>query len=127
MSEGLHDLELLIASFPRYKEWFLANAFGQRGSFAEFSTTRFPLRGSDVRVKWLVIHSPGDTLVDILQSQLIYKHLCQLHKDAGMEVERQVTANMEELTEDHNDILRGEAFVRIVAEYVLADAHRERI
>jgi len=119
MSEGLYDLELLLASdhFPHYRDWFIAPTFGRRVSYDKFSTTRFPLWNCDIR--WLIVHSKGDTLVNFSQSRAIYAYLCRLYEsDANTHVQQ----NMDQLQADHNDIPHGDDYADIVKNFVLRDA-----
>lgn len=122
LSEGIYDLDLLLRSFPAYKDWFVAAAFGERDSYAAVNTIRGvirkppqPLSTSTVKeedkAKWFVIHSTGDTLVDVLQSHGIAENL----RGQGTDVE----LNDSEVTEEHNDLLRGEVYPNIVAKFVL--------
>jgi hypothetical protein len=116
VSEGIYDIDLLLSSFPRYKEWFIAPTFGSRASYAKFSTSTFPLWNTDIR--WLVVHSKGDTLVNLPQSEIMYKHLYNLHDSNRMSGCARVSKN-EELDEGHNEILRGDEYVRIVSTFVM--------
>lgn len=118
MSEGIYDLDLLLSTFPSYREWFVENAFGQRESYADFSTTKFRLRNSATHIRWLVIHSKGDSLVDAPQSEAIYTHLCEMHEAVGISA-NSVSQNTHDLKEEHNQILRGDDFVKIVGEFIL--------
>jgi len=120
VSEGIYDLPLLLQSFPEYLEWFIENAFGERENYASFSTTSLGLRGTP-HIRWLVIHSKGDTLVDELQSRAIYDNLCRLYENAGLS-DQYVTKNWDELDEEHNDLLRGDKYIQIVANYLLGDS-----
>jgi acetyl esterase/lipase len=119
MSEGIYDFDLLLSSFPAYREWFLQAAFGKSESYAKFSVTEFPLRTLNPRIKWLVIHSKGDTLVDMAQSETVYRHLCQLH--SAVSTDSLVARNVDELEEGHNEILSSDRFVRIVGDFLLTD------
>jgi acetyl esterase/lipase len=119
VSEGIYDLDVLLSSFPAYREWFLEDAFGKRESYAAFSVTTFPLRTQNPWTRWLVVHSKGDTLVDITQSNNIYNHLRQLHIAVGASTDIFVTRSMDELEEGHNGILSGERFVQIVGNFLL--------
>ncbi|GLB35040.1 putative alpha/beta hydrolase fold [Lyophyllum shimeji] len=116
MSEGIYDLDLLLSTFPNYRDWFVAPAFGRRESYAPFSTTTYPL--IDKRIKWLIIHSKGDTLVDLPQSDAMYQHLCELN---GGDASTRIHRNTEQLSGEHNDILLGLEFVEIVKNYILDD------
>lgn len=124
MSEGVYDLDLLLSSFPSYREFFVEAAFGSRESYTEFSTTTFSLRTSRPQMRWLVIHSKGDSLVDQVQSDAIYKHLCQLHADIAEQADNLVFRNMDQLDEEHNIVLRGEPYIHIVGSFILEDQRR---
>jgi acetyl esterase/lipase len=121
MSEGIYDIDLLLASFPHYRQWFVEPTFGSRQSYAEFSTTSAPLRTHKPQMRWLVIHSKGDTLVDVLQSDAMYNHLCQLHTLAAVQTKAFVFKNMDELDGEHNCVVRGETYVQIVGNFILED------
>ncbi|KAG6818192.1 hypothetical protein H0H87_000097 [Tephrocybe sp. NHM501043] len=117
MSEGIYDIDLLIKSFPTYLDWFIRPTFGHLPSYATFSTTTFPL--IDTHIKWLVIHSKGDTLVDLQQSEVIYQHLCSLY---GNDAASRVFRSTDRLTGDHNDIFHGQQaqeYVDIVKDFFL--------
>ncbi|KAG6850580.1 hypothetical protein H0H93_011248 [Arthromyces matolae] len=114
MSEGIYDIDLLLASFPDYLEWFIRPTFGHRDSYAPFSTTNFKL--FDKHIKWLVIHSKGDTLINPPQSHEMYHHLCDLYGDQSV---THVQRNTDKLDGEHNDILLGFDYVYIVKDFVL--------
>ncbi|KAF8078038.1 Alpha/Beta hydrolase protein [Lyophyllum atratum] len=114
MSEGIYDLDLLLTSFPQYRDWFVGPTFGRRESYAPFSTTAFPL--IDTHIKWLIVHSKGDTLVNLSQSEAIYRHLCEIH---GGDASTRVYRNTDQLVDEHNDILLGFEFVAIVKDFIL--------
>jgi acetyl esterase/lipase len=113
LSEGIYDLDLLIASFPTYKEWFIQNAFGNEDSYAETSVAKLALRES--RPRWLILHSKGDTLVDEIQSQAMYDHLIELY---GQDAPHHVQKDFDSLTEEHNDILKTKTYVHLVSQFI---------
>ncbi|KAA1474917.1 alpha/beta-hydrolase [Dentipellis sp. KUC8613] len=117
-SEGIYDIDLLLKSFPDYRDWFIANAFGDRPSYADVSVATLPHREGGAHIRYLIIHSKGDTLVDQPQSEAMYGHL--VHLDGADTTQGRVVKNWGELEEDHNDILRGKEYVRIVGDFVLA-------
>ncbi|KAG2367495.1 hypothetical protein BDR07DRAFT_1393448, partial [Suillus spraguei] len=100
MSEGIYDIDLLLSSFPTYKTWFIEAAFGRRSTYGEASVTKMGPRMEYHHLQWLIVHSKGDTL-----------HLLRnvLH------VER----NFGKLIEEHNDILEGVEFVKLVGQYMI--------
>ncbi|KAG6854620.1 hypothetical protein C0991_004222 [Blastosporella zonata] len=113
MSEGIYDIDLLLQSFPTYLDWFIRDAFGHCASYAAFSTTTFPLISA--HIKWLIIHSKGDTLVDMQQSETMYLHLCRLY---GSNASTRVFRVMDKFDQEHNDILRGQLYVDIVTDFI---------
>lgn len=119
MSEGIYDLELLLARFPAYRSWFIADAFGDLPSYAKFSMTEYPFLNAAAR--WLVIHSKGDTLVDVAQSHAMAQHLRQLKKARAEEIQ----TSLDHLERGHDDILNGDnKFVEIVSNFILTDASK---
>jgi acetyl esterase/lipase len=114
VSEGIYDIDLFIARFPETRAWFIAPAFGDLSSYADFSTTRYALR-KDSDLRWLVIHSPGDTLVDMPQSDAMYANLRALY---GAAADEHVARNVDQLDVDHDDVLRSPVYVDIVRAFV---------
>jgi hypothetical protein len=115
MSEGLHDIDALIRAFPGHKAWVFDDPFGDRTSYADVSPYLWPKRTGELNtdhVYWLVIHSPGDSLVNEEQSATMYAHLNELFDS------NQVEKSFDELKEDHNDILHTEKYVKIVGAWI---------
>jgi hypothetical protein len=118
MSEGIYDIDALLSSFPDYREWFIDNAFGKRESYADVSSVNFPLRKGANHIRWLVIHSPQDTLVDLRQSEAIRSHLIRLYGDTHPHV----TAKTEGLVWDHDQILDQPDYVDLIEQFISADS-----
>ncbi|KAI0306523.1 Alpha/Beta hydrolase protein [Multifurca ochricompacta] len=74
-SEGIYDIDTLLHSFPTYRDWFIVNTFGDLPTYAQYSVTKAPLRDGTNHIRWILIHSRGDTLVDKRQSQAIVEKL----------------------------------------------------
>lgn len=117
LSEGIYDLDLLVASFPSYIDDFIATAFGSTGPYSALSVLR-PLREGASHIKWLIIHSKGDKLVDMQQSERMHEHLQRVYTDAGLSATQFVKANLDELVEDHDDIF-VDTYIRMVSSYIL--------
>ncbi|KAG2078082.1 alpha/beta-hydrolase [Suillus decipiens] len=111
MSEGIYDIDLLLSSFPAYKAWFIEAAFGRRSTYEEASVTKMDPRMEYHHLRWLIVHSKGDTLVDEAQSEAMYQHLLRSVPH--------VKRNFEKLIEEHNDILKGVDFVKLVGQYII--------
>jgi hypothetical protein len=116
MSEGIYNIDSLLDRFASYRHWFIAPAFGLRASYDQFSTTRFPLWNRNIR--WLIIHSKGDDLVDASQSEAMYNRLCDLY---GADMQSRIKQNMDQLDGGHDDLLRSDEYVKIVKDFVLGD------
>lgn len=115
LSEGIYDLERLLRAFPSYRAWFVAPAFGA-GPLDRFDVSKYPLRAGR-GAPWLIVHSAGDTLIDQAQSEVMYDHLRAIH--AG-DAEALVHKSLGVLTAEHDEILQGDAYVQIVADFVAA-------
>ncbi|KAG2041713.1 Alpha/Beta hydrolase protein [Suillus americanus] len=111
MSEGIYDIDLLLSSFPTYRAWFIEAAFGRRSTYEEASVTKMNPRVGYPHLQWLIVHSKGDTLIDEAQSEAMYQHLLRSVPH--------ITRNFGELIEEHNDILKGVQFVKLVGQYIL--------
>ena len=137
MSEGIYDLDLLLRSFPSYKAWFVADAFGDLESYDAFNTLKGTIRPGAEHIRWLIIHSSGDTLVDQTQSDSIYVHLLEESGQQGSSspsssepTKTDTTLNINinikvhkdySLNAEHNQILREEGYPEIVSRFVLAE------
>lgn len=111
-SEGIYDLELLCSRFPDYLSWFIAPAFGNLKTYAPYAVTNYNLRRPGIN--WLLIHSQGDTLVDVPQSE---KMLAHLKSEYGPSANGHIFYDTS-LTQGHNDILVTDEFVQIVGQFV---------
>ncbi|KAJ7774743.1 Alpha/Beta hydrolase protein [Mycena metata] len=114
--EGIYDIDLLLARFPAYRDWFIAAAFDDRQSYADASTTKLPLwKDESFQARWLVVHSTGDTLVDSPQSEGMYEHLRALYGGAA---NTQVARTFDQLDMEHDDVLDAPLFIEIVRAFV---------
>ncbi|THG95072.1 hypothetical protein EW026_g6514 [Hermanssonia centrifuga] len=124
LSEGIYDIDLLLRSFPGYREWFIAPSFDDRLSYASFNTLNYEFRQGVEHIRWLVIHSKGDTLVDEVQSEGIYKRLCALLQDCKDGNGNAALGSVErywDLTSEHNVILKEKEYPELVSQFVLRD------
>ncbi|KAI0035698.1 Alpha/Beta hydrolase protein [Vararia minispora EC-137] len=115
-SEGIYDIDKLLESFPSYREWFIAAAFGDRATYSDDAVSKYSFRQGGTDTQWLIVHSTGDTLVDIIQSRTIYEHLLSLQGESPKAAK--VLQNFNTLDKEHNDILKSKAFLDIVADFV---------
>ncbi|KAJ7172543.1 Alpha/Beta hydrolase protein [Mycena filopes] len=117
LPEGIYDIDLLLARFPAYRDWFLAAAFGDHPSYADASMTTLPLRSDEASQnrRWLIIHSTGDTLVDLPQSNSMYEHLCAMYGEAASV---QVARTFDQLDMEHDDVLDAPLFIEIIRAFV---------
>jgi len=118
MSQGIFDLDQLLSSFPQYREWFVANAFGGMTKLSDFSVINYPSREHMDSTRWLIVHSKGDTLVDVGQSQAMYEHISRLYLKQNLPVDKHVCLNTE-LQVEHNDIFKDDKYFEMVSSFVL--------
>jgi hypothetical protein len=110
MSEGIYDLELLLKYFPDYREWFVQSTFSDSKPLSCFSTTTYALRDLSTHIRWLVIHSTGDLLINPPQSDAIFHHLSGSY---GPLARRLVFKDFDKLAGGHNDILTEDKYIKI--------------
>ncbi|KAF8902047.1 hypothetical protein CPB84DRAFT_1776452 [Gymnopilus junonius] len=110
LSEGIYDIDTLLASFPSYRDWFIQPTFGPSESYAKFSVLGYPLR-SPSNIYWLLLHSKGDTLVDLPQTEAMHNYLLHIYPE-------RVSINTDDLTDEHNAILRTDIYVKIVSNFI---------
>ena len=125
ISEGIYDVDVLLRSFPGYREWFIANTFGDLSAYPDVNVTSYPSRAGGEHIRWLVLHSSGDVLVDQLQSEIMFAHLSSIATigvPAASESLLTVSKNFDELHEGHNELLRGEIYPRLIADFIAAGA-----
>ena len=118
LSEGIYDVDALLRSFPDYKAWFIANTFGDRDAYPDVNVASHALRPGGEHIRWLVLHSSGDVLVDQLQSETMYAHLSAVTGTDPSSKLPMVSRNFDELEEGHNELLKGSVYPRIVADFV---------
>lgn len=79
--EGIYDVPALADRWPTYPGWFLNGAFGSnRSLWPSASPTRRKVLS---RAPWLLVHSKGDELVDMGQTDGFAAHL----RASGVRVE----------------------------------------
>lgn len=117
ISEGIYDIDLLLKSFPSYKEWFIADTFTDLPSYSHFNTAEYDLPKDADHIKWFVVHSTGDTLVDIIQSEVITKHLeAIIDQSQGKCIDHDFIT----LKAEHNTILKEEYYPKMVVKFITA-------
>ncbi len=114
LSAGTYDIDALLSRFPSYRMWFVENAFGDHDSYEQFSVTSLPARNTSIR--WLIAHSTDDELVDLPQSETMFRHLHQLHA-AIPQVDTLVTKVVGSYGQ-HNEMLEAEDYIDVVANFV---------
>ncbi|KAF8334073.1 Alpha/Beta hydrolase protein, partial [Cantharellus anzutake] len=83
---GVYDLDLLLRSFPYelYRS-MASDGFGDRDNYEDFDLTTYEL--IDDGIRWAIVHSQGDSLVDILQPEAFYKRLTELYPNLNLNSE----------------------------------------
>lgn len=117
IAEGIYDLDLLLVMFPKYQD-FVEGAFGKRAVHPGSSPTKFSVTQFDVpensMIRWFVVQSTGDTLIDVNQAEAMISHLEASHKAPTTHVFQDIST----LKEGHHDVLQAKQFARLVAEFV---------
>jgi len=109
----LFDLDLLLHSFPSYR-YFVFPAFGERQSYSAVSTTNFALKSTSIR--WMIVHSKGDSLVDFQQAEAIFNRLSTIYTEAGRP--EYVFKDWSTFDSEHDQILATEEFPSLVADFI---------
>ena len=117
LASGIYDVARLVAAFPAYERQFVRQAF--RAPYACWDTTRYPLHAGAAALRWRVIHSAGDTAVDLGQSQAMFAHLRRLYAERGWDAER-VSKDWDTLTGPH-DYTHLPEFAQMIADWVTQD------
>ena len=110
MSEGIYDIDLLLSSFPGYRTWFIENTFGEKDSFEDVSAIKATIDPRGQHLRWFIIHSKGDTLVDERQSHGMYDFL--------REKSCLVSSSFDDLEDEHSSILRSPQYIEIIDRYI---------
>jgi acetyl esterase/lipase len=109
LSEGIYDLGALLRSFPAYREQFVEPAFGA-GPYDRFSILNATLRHG-AGFPWFLIHSEGDTLVDVYQTTDMHNHLRSSEAD--------VMVSLFDVVDEHDAILESEKYLHVVKKFLL--------
>lgn len=118
MSEGIYDVDLLLKSFPAYREWFIADAFEDLDSYVDVNTAAYKMREGGKGIRWLVLHSKGDTLVDEVQSQTMVAHLKTFESTAHESGDAGHVESYFDLTQEHNDALLEDRYHEVVSGFI---------
>ncbi|KAG8936575.1 Kynurenine formamidase [Tulasnella sp. 418] len=111
ITEGIYDVDLLLATFPTYID-FIQGAFGEKPSYTELSPTAYTQKERTGHIHWLVIQSPGDTLIDMAQATAVYTAL------VGAVGEERVSKDVSTLTQNHFELLHTDEFAKILAQFI---------
>ncbi|PFH50666.1 hypothetical protein AMATHDRAFT_192811 [Amanita thiersii Skay4041] len=113
LAQGIYDIDLLLSSFPNYRTWFIEPAFGKQDSYAPLSVTNCAMR--EPNISWCLVHSKGDPLVDTLQSNAMYNHLCRLVGESG---NGRIKYGGQDLLANHYDVIKSDPFLTLVANFI---------
>lgn len=111
LAEGIYDVDLLLRVHPTYRD-FVEGAFGVKDTYKAVSPSNSECRTSARHVHWLVVQSPGDTLIKDDQALAMASQLeacCpsgQVHLDFGS------------VKGDHDELLVTEEFYKVICDFV---------
>ena len=137
--EGIYDIDLLLKSFPSdFYRGFVEQAFGTRSqadSGTEIRVERLPYgdvnaaeyilppSGTAGSLNWTIIHSREDDLVDLVQAECMYSHLCHLYGEEEhserMGPGTRVVLEDKRVCGGHDEVLESEELTAFVHETVL--------
>lgn len=152
--EGIYDIDLLLAHFPNdFYRGFIEHAFGTRSAsstlwnkithaigagadntgeggrlpYDDVNVAKYALPDSEYakNLRWAIVHSPDDTLVDFAQPDVMYAHLLELYgpgEGQGNGNRSQVVKEFEVVRGEHDDLLDSEELAVFVRRTVLGDA-----
>lgn len=109
-TEGIYSLSLLLDSFPAYRDWFIADAFGPGPSYTQFDAASFNRRDGG-GPRWMILHSKGDTLVDEKQSEEFARFI------SGLYGETRISKHFD-LEEEHDDVLKQARYIELAKDFV---------
>jgi acetyl esterase/lipase len=115
-AEGIYDLDLLLEDFPtEYYTTFIRGAFGEVQLPLEYNSYKaFSLmdkRLKNPKVKWKVVHSPADTLVNIRQAEQYSKSLERLNDLTDVSLDQS-------LRFEHDELLDSSDFAKMVVDFI---------
>lgn len=113
LASGIYDLDALLATFPSY-DGFIARAFTP--PYARWNTLGYPLHSMSTAIRWRIVHSYGDTLVPVDQSDRMCDHLKAVYAARNWD-EGFITQDYGTVTTDH-DYVRGPIFAKLVSDWV---------
>jgi len=119
MSEGIFDIDQLVSCFPQYRERFVSDAFGGTAKFSDFSVFNYPSREHMDSTRWLLVHSKGDSLIDVGQSQAMYEHISRLYLKQNLPVDKHVYIDTDGLQAEHDDIFKEDKYIETVSSFIL--------
>ncbi|KAF9514883.1 hypothetical protein BS47DRAFT_1451081 [Hydnum rufescens UP504] len=112
--EGIYDIDLLLQSFPSmYYRKFIQQAFGVKSSYSDADTTSYMCAEGGEEIRWLIIHSNGDQLVDRIQAENMFKRLRVLFQSGPTSVKYDFA-----FQEDHDEVLLSHTLPRLVAGFI---------
>ncbi|KAF8334066.1 uncharacterized protein EI90DRAFT_3050872 [Cantharellus anzutake] len=112
---GVYNLDLLLRSFPQEScRLMMIDGFGDRDHYVDVDLTTYNRLSSsssllvpeeckrviDNGIRWVIVHSQGDSLVDMLQPEAFYKRLMELYPNPNSKESR---AEVAYAAKNHND------------------------
>lgn len=115
LSGGGYDLDTLMDAVPSHKDKIVKRVFGDLPSYQAFNLTRYGLKDGSEHIRWLVIYSHGDKVVNRAQSEAMIAGL--KHAIAAKQGSGDVGENWE-LSSGHNEMLREDGYPHLVDAFV---------
>ncbi|KAF8321724.1 alpha/beta-hydrolase [Clavulina sp. PMI_390] len=136
--EGIYDIDMLLKSFPSlFYRTFIEQAFEARPSYEGADITHYTLPlaptngGDDTKkisgradhLRWVIVHSREDTLVDLAQAQAVANHLRELYHPVEGRKETnnnppRVFEEYDRIVGEHDDLLDSVALADFVGDVI---------
>ncbi|KAG8894732.1 Kynurenine formamidase [Tulasnella sp. 408] len=111
LAEGIYDIDLLLQRHPTYND-FIEGGFTARDSYTDVSTPNFTTYEGSGHIKWLVVQSTGDTLIDEDDSLVMYEALTKLYPGTA-----NVSKDFTSFTQDHFEVLHTDDFMDLLLQF----------
>ena len=110
--EGIYDIPYMDQIWPKYKDWFIINAFGSDLDTWKDASPQFQDPQVEHLVPYLILHSEKDELLDVPQSLRFAEYL--RNQIGSLSVQVDTTS----LTDSHDEVLKQDVLYTAVAKFV---------
>lgn len=110
--EGIYDIPYMDQIWPKYKDWFIFNAFGEDLETWKEASPQYQIPGLEL-APYLILHSAKDELLDLPQSLRFAEYLRNTIGSLNVQVDTT------SLTDSHDEVLKQDALYNVIAKFVI--------